>query len=394
MPPDFVPYHDSLRLAAGDFVHGHEVGALLGQGRFSEVYASRCDGEPAALKVMRKGYSGKGVRSERRALRATAGRKRVVGLIDAFEERGHDVLVLPRVGQNLYEVLEMRYEFRQLGLVEGDLGLPLPLCQKLAADILLAVAELHNAGYMHSDLKPENIALSRAFSGATELYEADPTTWCCVLVDLGSAFPHDSNEGFSIGTSTYRSPELTIQSSPYSQMIDMWSAACVIYELRTRCSLFDCSHDEDDIMATMTDSGTSSDGDGGGGGGGEEEEDAADERDPTDSSDEDMQQNITDFAMTRVFQRVCGRFPGGMVKRARLGRMLFNRRGFVRDMPPPVRRDDAEPGILETLADFSTMSDAEKVALSRALAPLVKLSPNLRSAGAHFAASDWATFAP
>ena len=385
-----VFYPDSCRLAPGEFVNTYEVGEHLGQGRFSDVYLTRKDGRQFALKALRKSYSKKDVKYEKRSLKAMAGCKRVLFLHDSFTHNGHEILVLPILGQSLYDVLQWRYDFRKLGLVEDDLGLPLKLCQKLAVDIIKAVHEMHSRGYLHSDLKPENLMISRKFSDAKELYEARPDSWYVVVGDLGNAFPHDTNEGFHLGTTGYRAPELTIQCSPYSKMVDIWSVACIIFEMRTRMHLFDTTMDEEEIMGTLT-SDESDDAD-------EEEEDDEtemqedEEHEMTDDSDDEAETNVSDYAATRVFQRVCGRFPSSMVRNARYGRLLFNRKGFVRDCPPPVRRDSARDGIMEVLIDFETMKDEEKQALAESLAPLVKLSASLRSSGSSFHESPWCRY--
>ena len=379
-------YPDSCRLEPGQFVNTYEIGEHIGQGRFSDVYLTRKDGRQFALKALRKSYSKHDVKYEKRALKKMAGCKRVLFLHDSFVHNDHEILVLPILGQSLYDILKWRYDFRRLEVVEDDLGLPLKLCQKLAIDTLKAVHEMHSRGYLHSDLKPENLMLSRKFSDAKELYEARPDSWYVVVGDMGNAFPHDTNEGFHIGTPGYRAPELTIQCSPYSKLIDIWSIACIIFEMRTRVHLFDSSVDEEEIMATMT-----SDDDDDSYEAEEDEEDEMDEEEHelTDDSDDEAESNVSDYAATRVYQRVCGRFPSSMVRNARYGRLLFNKKGFVRDCPPPVRRDSAKEGILEMLIDFDTMKDEEKEALAETLAPMVKLSSSLRSYGTSFQDSPW-----
>ena len=149
--------------------------------------------------------------------------------------------------------------------------------------------------------------------------------------------------------------------------------------MRTRVHLFDSS-DEEEIMATLT-----SDDDDDSYEAEEEEEDEMEEEEHelTDDSDDEAESNVSDYAATRVYQRVCGRFPSSMVRNARYGRLLFNKKGFVRDCPPPVPRQ-CEGGNSGDAIDFDTMKDEEKEALAETLAPMVKLSSSLRSYGTSF----------
>lgn len=379
MPFEHEPHPDSLSLPPGTFVKSYEIGECIGQGRFSDVYSTRVEGKSLVLKVLRKSYSGEAAsRDERKALARMAekgGTPHVVHLLDSFVHDGHDVLVVPRYGQDLLSALDWRYDFRSMNLVEKDLGLPLPLTQKLARDIVAAVTELHKRGYLHGDLKPENMFLSRPFASAQELYEADPSTWWVVVGDLGSAFPHDwGTDGWGLGTGCYRSPEITVRAVPYSEMIDWWAVGCIIFELRTRCELFDSTEEEEVIRSTFSSGseGERSDGD-----------------DMTDSSEEEQDHNIADYAMARTFQRICGKFPGTLTRRSLLGKMLFTRKGLVRDTTPSARKDEALPGIVEVLDDFPTMRPEEKTRLAAAIAPFVKMAPNLRSRGEHLAHSEW-----
>ena len=204
-------YPDSCRLEPGQFVNTYEIGEHIGQGRFSDVYLTRKDGRQFALKALRKSYSKHDVKYEKRALKKMAGCKRVLFLHDSFVYNDHEILVLPILGQSLYDILKWRYDFRRLEVVEDDLGLPLKLCQKLAIDTLKAVHEMHSRGYLHSDLEPENLMPSRKFSDAKELYEARPDSWYVAVGDMGNAFPHDTNEGFHIGDRATALP-----SSPFS----------------------------------------------------------------------------------------------------------------------------------------------------------------------------------
>mgnify|MGYP000359904568 FL=1 len=59
----------------------------------------------------------------------------------------------------------------------------------------------------------------------------------CKIVDLGNACFHDKQFTKDIQTRQYRCPE-TLLHTPYSYSADIWSMACVIFEMLTGDFLF------------------------------------------------------------------------------------------------------------------------------------------------------------
>ncbi|GET93520.1 protein kinase-like protein [Leishmania tarentolae] len=72
-----------------------------------------------------------------------------VTILDSFEDDGHVCIVSELLDQNLFEILRQR-----------GFG-PFSLCdvRQVALRVLSALASLHNSGYIHCDIKPENIML-------------------------------------------------------------------------------------------------------------------------------------------------------------------------------------------------------------------------------------------
>ncbi|EKX43590.1 hypothetical protein GUITHDRAFT_72980, partial [Guillardia theta CCMP2712] len=105
-------------------------------------------------------------------------------------------------------------------------GLPLPLVKVITRDVLRGLHFLHErCNIIHTDLKPENVLLSVRPVHAK-------------IVDLGNACLKDKKFTEDIQTIEYRSPEVIVGSG-YDASADMWSLACMVFELITGEYLFD-----------------------------------------------------------------------------------------------------------------------------------------------------------
>ena len=115
-------------------------------------------------------------------------------------------------------------------LMQGAaLGTALSQCGRFAAPHALwivrqvaeALAALHRAGWMHADVKPSNIYVTR--------------TGHATLIDLGFALKLDSPEcaaGSSLrGTLTYTAPEMISSAVPGGARCDVYSLGISLYEL-------------------------------------------------------------------------------------------------------------------------------------------------------------------
>jgi len=94
--------------------------------------------------------------------------------------------------------------------------------QRLADNLLDALAYAHSQGIVHRDVKPANIILSDA--GA-------------MLVDFGIARAIEmagrkqiTHSGFTVGTSTYMSPEQAAGLTAIDHRSDLYSLGCVLFE--------------------------------------------------------------------------------------------------------------------------------------------------------------------
>lgn len=104
-------------------------------------------------------------------------------------------------------------------------GEPLPVGEAItfAIEVLEALAYAHRLGFVHRDVKPSNIMLLHGHA---------------MLADFGIARASESTEGhkltesgFVLGTAEYMSPEQAAGEAHLGGRSDIYSVACVLYEM-------------------------------------------------------------------------------------------------------------------------------------------------------------------
>lgn len=151
---------------------------------------------------------------EARAGAAVIGNEGVVHVLHRGEDERGPYLLMPFVpGRSLREVLD------------EDGPLPEPLWRSVAHQVALGLAALHEQGFVHGDIKPENIRLD--------------SEGRAVLLDLGFARPVHPLEGAHArtvaskpGSLAYLSPEQA-SGEPATRASDMFSLGVVLFELAT-----------------------------------------------------------------------------------------------------------------------------------------------------------------
>jgi serine/threonine-protein kinase PRP4 len=160
------------------------------------------------------------------------GRYHTVTLLHVFDHAGHLCLAFEPLAANLKEVQD---KFGK------GVGVPLGAVRVYAAQLLLSLGLLGKLGLVHGDIKPQNIFSSEDYRTLK-------------LGDFGSAWRWETDSDALqpqpyVGSRFYRAPEaiLGARSTP---AMDMWSTACVLYELYTGTPLF-CGRDNNDMLWLM-----------------------------------------------------------------------------------------------------------------------------------------------
>lgn len=208
-----------LRVNLSDF----EVKSVIGRGHFGEVHVvkERQTGDFYALKTVKKSVclEPKSAFEEERNIMAMAHSPWLTTLQYAFQDIN-----------NLYFVMEYHPGGDLLGLLYRQGGtLPESAATFYIAELVLAINDLHSMGYVHRDIKPDNILLDRC--GHLK------------LADFGSAAHLDSNGtlvdcNLPVGTPEYIAPEVLQcmdkkkeKNASYGIACDYWSVGVLAYEI-------------------------------------------------------------------------------------------------------------------------------------------------------------------
>jgi serine/threonine protein kinase len=112
----------------------------------------------------------------------------------------------------------------------------------ISKDIVVGTNYIHRLGIIHGDIKPHNILIRLNMAGTLQ-------TICAVLCDFGlSVLSIENLHTSKIQTCTYRAPEIdeTIKFIHYTDLIDVWSIGCILFELVTGKALIKYEKDNED----------------------------------------------------------------------------------------------------------------------------------------------------
>jgi eukaryotic-like serine/threonine-protein kinase len=205
---------EGLRTALGDRYHIHRE---LGRGGMAIVYlADDLKHErKVALKVLRPELSamigGERFLKEVRVI-ASLQHPHVLPLFDSGSADGLLFYVMPYVdGDSL--------RGRLLG--EGQLGIEEAL--RISAQVASALEHAHRHGVVHRDIKPENILLAEGHALVADFGIA--------LAVSTAAEDRLTETGLLLGTPQYMSPEQSTGDRRLDARTDIYSLACVLYEM-------------------------------------------------------------------------------------------------------------------------------------------------------------------
>lgn len=210
----------SKGLKPGDKLGDFEIASIVGAGGMGVVYKARQQAleRDVALKVIRDEIASEPEFRERfmreAKLAASVDHPHVVTVYDVGDEDGRLYLVMQWIdGTNLRQLLD------------SSGRLPPKRAIAIGTQLAGALDAVHAiSGLVHRDVKPANV-LVREVAGEEHAY----------LTDFGIAKPSEAVEsltrtGSTVGTTGYLAPE-QIQGKPASPRSDLYSLACLVFEM-------------------------------------------------------------------------------------------------------------------------------------------------------------------
>ncbi|EPQ59206.1 kinase-like protein, partial [Gloeophyllum trabeum ATCC 11539] len=153
----------------------------------------------------------------------------VCGLIAAEEDE-----------KNLYLTLELIRGGTLRDRLYDDAPFDTETARFYIANLVLAFNHIHEHGYVHRDVKPDNILVGE-------------DGYLC-LIDLGFAKRETDDDGWDgMGTPQYKPPEAFNPRGKHNRALDWWAAGCTLYELLALEYAYG-GKDEDEIGARVCNS--------------------------------------------------------------------------------------------------------------------------------------------
>lgn len=194
----------------------------IGSGTFGKVYKTTFNGRAYALKKFT--YSDDLLHlttvREIKALRSIQS-EYVLSIAQIIIWRYEIILVFPFYDSDLYRMI-------------GKENFTLIDIKDIFRQILKGAQAIHNAGYIHRDLKTANILVNKY----QESYKA------CIC-DFGMARIRNPEMTPNMVTLWYRAPEILLGSTKYTKSSDVWSLGCILLEFLNKKPLFKANNEVD-----------------------------------------------------------------------------------------------------------------------------------------------------
>ncbi|KAJ7112564.1 kinase-like domain-containing protein [Mycena epipterygia] len=154
------------------------------------------------------------------------GKSHLLCFLDHFRQQGpngaHLVMTFEYLGSNLRNLMELHHKHE-------NLGVPLWLGKQIAKQVLLGLDYMHCCcDVIHTAIKPENLLVDDILH---------PETMTVKIAGLRNATWTNSPVRDNNGSRQYCCPEIICETS-WGTSADIWSVACVLFELLTGNVLF------------------------------------------------------------------------------------------------------------------------------------------------------------
>lgn len=203
---------------------------FLGKGSYGEVVRCLCDKTSREVAVkMTKSDRAYRLAAEKEivALQLMQGSPHAVQYIRHYEYNGALYIVCELIPRTLHKQATLLHDAYR-AFIKGNTKDTrwVEFIRRTIYACCAALAELHSKGFMHMDVKPDNVMVR----GTSELGKP-------VLIDFGSVRRISENKYYNVQSLWYRAPEVALEY-PYTPKADAWSVGCLLIELVFGQALF------------------------------------------------------------------------------------------------------------------------------------------------------------
>lgn len=259
----------------GEQINGYRVTKFIYDGTFGRVLECMdiLSGNIYAMKIIRsvKRYI-KTAKIEVDIINAINSKDKyktghVIKVIDSFKflnfNKEYYGIVFERSGYSLYEFLKLN-NYRPY---------PMTQIQIIAKQLIEGISTIHKIGFIHTDLKLENVLFSHSDADKVRAQNKLPinvvaddnknkengdqpkkqTMYYRVknaeikIIDFGSAVENKTYHSGIINTRQYRAPEIILECGFWNEKSDIWSIGCLLLELYTGELLFETHENQEHL---------------------------------------------------------------------------------------------------------------------------------------------------
>ena len=189
----------------------YEVQMLVGVGASGAIYYALLDGNPIAIKILvgkKEMRTMLEFRAEAESM-AAMDHPNIIKFHDYGERGIYPYIVLEYIARGTIHEVMSEFKF---GL-EEILKMGIMICD--------AITHIHEKGYIHRDLKPDNIMLT--------------TEWSPKIIDFGLAINMENLSHFptAVGSKGYAAPEVAATPKEIDQKVDVYAMGAILYNLLT-----------------------------------------------------------------------------------------------------------------------------------------------------------------
>jgi serine/threonine protein kinase len=213
----------------------------LGEGTYGTVYKVNIDGTLYAIKIIPNDLK-EGVKTLRE-IDIMSKLKHpnlvpAVQIITSLNDTSNIGIVMPLADNDLYQQMTIQYNYKYKKTTTGNL-LNTRQLLKILYDVSKGLKYIHDNGYIHLDLKPNNILLNNNNASIT---------------DFGLALTLDGDiKQFPLEavTITHRPPEILAGGRIYSKSTDIWSLGMIFMEILSGGKNIFTSYDKNEVIKAI-----------------------------------------------------------------------------------------------------------------------------------------------